>query len=174
MRVAGALARSGLEPDMGSVLHLPTAILRVSLHTEDFERAKRFLCVALGHGAVKCMVVPSDSPGVAVVQHLDIDMQKMLWLPTMHKMRTSDRPAELPNTDTLVMCFGRRIGVDAGGVGFGSESPLDVLQVRSERLACCADDDLLLAIPDSSILRASDVACAVVQPLQVRAAPACD
>lgn len=142
------IVESGLEPDMGSVLHLPTAILRASLHTEDFERAKRFLCVALGHGAVKCMVVPSDSPGVAVVQHLDIDMQKMLWLPTMHKMRTSDRPAELPNTDTLVMCFGRRIGVDAGGVGFGSESPLDVLQVMILLCAPC----LRFPIPSCALL----------------------
>lgn len=152
------LVESGLEPDMGSVLHLPTAILRASLHTEDFERAKRFLCVALGHGAVKCLVVPSDAPGVAVVQHLDIDMQKMLWLPTMQKMRTSDRPAELPNTDSLVMCFGRRIGVDASGAGFGSEGPLDVLQVPC-------------ALPDMRGSRtASDgVACAVVQPVQVRA-----
>jgi hypothetical protein len=43
-------------------------------------------------------------------------------------MRTSDRPAELPNTDTLVACFGSRMGSDANGVGFGSEGQHDVLQ----------------------------------------------
>ena len=121
---------SGLEPDMGSVLLLPTAILLASLHTEDLERAKRFLCMALGHGAVKCVVVPSDAQGVAAVQHMHVDMQKMLWLSILQKMRTTDRPAELPNTDTLVMCFGKRFRAEENGTGFGTEDQLDVLQVR--------------------------------------------
>ena len=123
------IAESGLEADTGSALHLPTELMLASMHTEDFERAQRFLSVALGHGAVKCMVVPSETPGVAVVQHLHVDMHKMLWLPTLQKMRTGDRPAELPNTDNLFMCFGRRIGSEEDASAFGSDSALDVLQV---------------------------------------------
>jgi hypothetical protein len=119
---------SGLELDVGSVLLMPTALLMAALHTEDFARAKRLLCVALGHGAVKCVAVPSDVHGEAVVVHVHVDVQKMLWLDTLHQMRASDRPAELPNTDTLVACFGRRMGSDANGVGFGSEGQHDVLQ----------------------------------------------
>jgi len=127
------IAESGLEPDSGSVLHLPVRLMLSSLHTDDFERAQRFLSVALGHGAVKCMVVPSETPGVAVVQHLHIDMHKMLWLPTLQKLRTSDRPAELPTNDNLFMSFGRRIGLENDGTGFGSESAFDVLQVPFTR-----------------------------------------
>jgi hypothetical protein len=68
---------SGLELDVGSVLLMPTAILMAALHTEDFERAKRLLCVALGHGAVKCVAVSSDVHGEAVVMHVHVDVQKM-------------------------------------------------------------------------------------------------
>jgi hypothetical protein len=147
---------SGLELDVGSVLLMPTAILMAALHTEDFERAKRLLCVALGHAAVKCVAVPSDVHGEAVVVHLHVDVQKMLWLDTLQQMRTSDRPAELPNTDTLVVCFGRRMGSDANGVGFGSEGQHDVLQVRERvpQRAACARPRLTRVCP------------AVVQPVE--------
>lgn len=42
-------------------------------------------------------------PGVAVVKHMHVDMQKMLWLTTLHQLRVSHRPAELSHTDTLTV-----------------------------------------------------------------------
>jgi hypothetical protein len=65
----------------------------------------------------------------------------MLWLSILQKMRTTDQPAELPNTDTLVMCFGKRIRAEENGTGFGTEDQLDVLQVRlvsAQRVRRCA------------------------------------
>ena len=41
------------------------------------------------------MVVPSETPGVTVVQHLHVDMHRMLWLQTLQKIHTCNRPAEL-------------------------------------------------------------------------------
>ena len=123
------IVESGLGLDVGSVLLMPTAMLMLAVHTEDFERAKRFFSLALAHGAVKCVVMPADGLGEAVVVNMHIDVQKMLWLDALQQMRASDRPSELPNTDTLVVCFGKRIGSDVHGVGFGSEGEHDVLQV---------------------------------------------
>ncbi len=120
---------SGLELDVGSVLLMLTAILMAALHTENFERAKCLLCVTLGHCSVKCVAVSSDVHGESVVMHVHVDVQKMLWLDTLQQIHTIDRPAELPNTDTLVVCFSRRMGSDENGVGFGSEGQHDVLQV---------------------------------------------
>jgi hypothetical protein len=40
-------------------------------------------------------VVPSETPGVTVVQHLHVDMHRMLWLLTLQKMLTCNHPAEL-------------------------------------------------------------------------------
>jgi hypothetical protein len=136
------IVESGLELDVGSVLLMPTAVLMAVVHTLDFERAKRFLSLALAHGAVKCVVVPADGQGEAVVVNVHVDVQKMLWLDTLQQMRSSDHPAELPNTDTLVACFGRRMGSDVSGVGFGSEGQHDVLQVDGVRKVprrCAAD-----------------------------------
>lgn len=147
------LVDSGLDMDVAPVLLLPVDLMLAVLHTQDFQRAKRLFCVALGHGAVKCVVVPSEQ-GEAVVRHLHVDAQRMLWLDTLQQMRSSDRPAELPNNDMLVMCFGRRIGVDGSGVGFGSESPHDVLQV-------CAPGVAVARAP-APLTRVS----AVVQPVQ--------
>lgn len=123
------IVESGLEQDVGSVLLMPVGMLTAAVHTHDFERAKRFFSLALAHGAVKCVVVPADGTGQAHVVNVHIDVQGMLWLDTLQQMRTNDRPAELPNTDTLVVCFGKRIGFDEDGVGFGAEAQHDVLQV---------------------------------------------
>lgn len=123
------IVESGLEPDTGSVLHLPTAIMLASLHTQDFERAQRFLSIALSHDAVKCVVVASEKPGIAVVQHLYVDVHKMLWLTTLQKMRTSDNALELPSTDNIFMCFGRRVDSGTDPSNFGCDGASDVLQV---------------------------------------------
>ena len=56
-------------------------------------------------------------------------MHKMLWLPTLQKMRTSDSPLELPSNDNLFMCFGRRIGSGDDASSFGCDDTSDVLQV---------------------------------------------
>ena len=99
---------SGVDSEMGNKLLLPQDMLLKALHSVDVGRALRMLTVALGHGAVTC-VVSTEEPGECRVVHLHIDVAETMWLSTLHKSKLIDQPTELPWTSMLKMCFGKSI-----------------------------------------------------------------
>jgi hypothetical protein len=54
------LIESGVDPELGSKLLIPVAMLLEAMHSADVSHALRMLNVALGHGAVSCLVVASE------------------------------------------------------------------------------------------------------------------
>jgi hypothetical protein len=93
-------------------------MLLQSLKSVDLQRSLRMLTIALGHGAVTCIVAvdKNDTVGVCRVVHVHIDTAETLWLSTLQKMGVVDG-IELPKTSLLTMCFGRAIANGPDGPG---------------------------------------------------------
>ena len=113
------LIESGVDPELGSKLLIPVAMLLEAMHSADVSRALRMLNVALGHGAVSCLVVASKTSEAATVVHLHVDLAEAMWLHTLQKSKVVDFPTELPVTSMLAMCLGPSVA--AGAAGFGSD-----------------------------------------------------
>ena len=98
---------SGVDPELGGKLLVQESMLLQSLHCTNPKRALRMLTVALGHGAVTCIVAAdkTDAAGDCRVVHLHIDTAEALWLNTLQKMRVLDS-TELPKSSLLTMCMG--------------------------------------------------------------------
>jgi hypothetical protein len=109
---------SGVDPELGGKLLVPAEMLLRTLHSADLRRSLNMLTVALGHGAVTCVVAASkeDAPGVCRVVHLHVDVAEALWLGTLQKSRNADCP-ELPVTSVLTMCFGQALADSARPAG---------------------------------------------------------
>lgn len=104
------LLDSGIDPELGGKLVFAEELLLKALHSSDVKRSLRMLTVALGHGAVTCVVAvdKDDAAGVCRVVHLHVDVAEALWLPLLHKSRNADSQA-LPATSMLTMCFGQAL-----------------------------------------------------------------
>lgn len=104
------LLDSGIDPELGGKLVFAEELLLKALHSTDVKRSLRMLTVALGHGAVTCVVAvdKDDAAGVCRVVHLHVDVAEALWLPLLHKSRNADSQA-LPATSMLTMCFGQAL-----------------------------------------------------------------
>jgi hypothetical protein len=109
---------SGVDPELCGKLLVPENMLLRALHSADIGRALRMLSVALGHGAVTCVIAASkdDAPGVCRVVHMHIDVAEALWLGTLQRARLGCG-AELPATSQLTMCFGSAIAETSAGRG---------------------------------------------------------
>ena len=119
------ILESGVDAELGNKLIMPQDMLLQSLKSVDLQRALRMLTIALGHGAVTCIVAvdKTDPVGVCRVVHLYIDTAETLWLTTLQKFGVLDS-SELPKTSQLTMCFGSAIS----GVGVQQSGVLDNLQ----------------------------------------------
>lgn len=114
------LLESGVDREFGSKLLVPVAMLKEALHSVDVSRALRMLNVALGHGAVTCLVVASRESEACEVVHLHVDLAEAMWLHALQRSKTVDYPTELPTTSVLTMCLGQPIGAreQAGGAAY--------------------------------------------------------
>lgn len=100
-------------PVLGSKLVIDKTTLLSALHSNDITRAIRMLTVAVGFGAVSVVVLENNERQnikEAVIQHLIIDVNKLLWL---NKLESSRQPfsdnkqqALLPDHTELRMVFG--------------------------------------------------------------------
>ena len=104
---------SGVDAELGSKLVVPQSMLLKALHSVDIGRALRMFTVALGHGAVKCIVTAdkADDVGICRVVHLHVDVAEALWLSTLQKSRNASC-LDLPSTSLLCMCIGAGINED--------------------------------------------------------------
>ncbi len=73
------------------------------------------LTVAIGHGAVSCIVTPStnEGGGACRVVHLHVDLTEAMWL---NLLQSSRNGPEFPVTSALTMCFGRSLSGSAAVV----------------------------------------------------------
>jgi hypothetical protein len=67
------------------------------------------LTVALGHGAVTCLLVKQETGEDSTVLHLNIDMAETMWLGTLQKCKLVDHPTSLPCMDMLTMSVGPQL-----------------------------------------------------------------
>ena len=101
-----------VDPEMGNKLLVPQDMLLLALHSDDLRRALNMLTVAIGHGAVSCIVTPStnEGGGVCRVVHLHVDLTEAMWL---NLLQSSRNGPEFPVTSALTMCFGRSLSGSA-------------------------------------------------------------
>jgi hypothetical protein len=123
---------SGVDPELGCKLLIPEDMLLRAVHSADMQRALSMLTIAIGHGAVTCVVVANkdDAAGTCRVVHLHVDVPETLWLVALQKSRNADSP-ELPCTSALTMCFGKALGGATGGYTAGSREVVDMLRQRA-------------------------------------------
>ena len=102
---------SGVDPELGCKLLIPQDMLLRAVHSGDLQRALSMLTIAIGHGAVTCVVAANkdDAAGSCRVVHLHVDVAEAMWLGALQKCRNADSP-ELPCTGALTMCFGKALG----------------------------------------------------------------
>lgn len=100
-------------PALGKKLVIDKAILLSTMNSADIKRATRMLTVALGSGAVSAVVLESNerkNVTEAVIQHLIIDVNQLLWLNKLESSRQHDienkQKAVLPDHAELRMVFG--------------------------------------------------------------------
>lgn len=115
------LLESGVDREFGSRLLIPAAMVKEAMHSADISRAVRMLNVALGHGAVTCLVVASKESEACEVVHLHVDLAEGMWLHALQRGKIVDYPTELPATSMLTMCFGQPIGASEQAAGAGAE-----------------------------------------------------
>jgi len=118
------LHESGVDRELGSKLLVSTEAVLKALHSSDIGRALRMLNVALGHGAVTCLVVPSKTVATSEaceVVHLHVDLAEAMWLHALQRGRAVEYPTELPASPVLTMCFGQPLAARDQAATFGAE-----------------------------------------------------
>ena len=103
------ICEAGADSEMGCKLLLSESVLLQALLCTDISRALRMLTVALGHGAVTCLLVKQETGEDSTVLHLNIDMAETLWLGTLQKCKLVDHPTSLPCMDMLTMSVGPQL-----------------------------------------------------------------
>ncbi len=75
---------SGMDPNLGKRLLVSEHLLLTAMISQDVDRALRMLSVAIGHNAVKCVFVQTNSQGsptdTCTVVHLEVDMAEAMCL----------------------------------------------------------------------------------------------
>ena len=115
------LHESGVDRELGSKLLVPAAAVLQALHSSDMGRALRMLNVALGHGAVTCLVVASKASEACEVVHLHVDLAEAMWLHALQRGKAVEYPTELPASPVLTMCFGQPLAAREQAAAFGAE-----------------------------------------------------
>ena len=108
---------SGVDHELGSRLLIQSQMLLTAVHSTDISRAVLILNVALGHGAVTCLVVKSKESEAAEVVYLHVDLAEAMWLHVLQKSRSVDFPTKLPVSSELTMCFGHSLAQDPASFG---------------------------------------------------------
>jgi len=116
------LCESGVDPELGSKLFVKVELLLKAVHSADISRALRMLTLALAHGAVTCLVVPSkrvesESDACDVV-HLNVDLAQTMLLHALQQSKIVEHPTNLPSTSFLTMCFGDSINARQQSASF--------------------------------------------------------
>ena len=102
---------SGLDESLGKKLLVSEDIILKCMNSTNISRCLRMLTVAIGHNAVKCVIVQNKAEGsdACTVVHMHVDMAEAFWLNMLHKTKDVECPTSLPKTSMLTMCFGKPI-----------------------------------------------------------------